>query len=142
MQGAGNQRLADTALQQPVVQQALFNVAVVLAVDPVTEKVVAEPLAKQLDHPRLRPALDLADSAHTNRVLPVKSSCIMPCLMALVLSRRASSPAISASMSERMAAMACCSSTDGARNSNSRNVGNLRESTVALTELRMAWLLK
>src|SRR5947209_20495436 len=50
---------------------------------------------------------------HTRRVLPVSSSCIMPCFSAWVLSRRASRAVISASMSKTTAAMATCSSIHG-----------------------------
>src|SRR5438874_147835 len=50
---------------------------------------------------------------HTSRVLPVSSSCIMPCLSARVLASRASRAASSASMSERTAAMAVCSAVVG-----------------------------
>src|SRR5206468_864141 len=51
--------------------------------------------------------------AHTNLVFPVNSSCIMPCFKARVLSRFCSNAAISASMSRRMAAIACCSRKSG-----------------------------
>jgi hypothetical protein len=47
------------------------------------------------------------------RVLPVRSSCSMPCLRARVLSRRCSSAASSPSMSERTVAMAVCSGRGG-----------------------------
>ena len=43
--------------------------------------------------------------AHTSRTRPVSSCCIMPCLMARVLSRRRSSAVISASMSESTVAI-------------------------------------
>ena len=47
--------------------------------------------------------------AHINRILPVSSSCIMPCLMWRALASLVSNAAISVSMSLRMAAMAVCS---------------------------------
>src|SRR5207249_12283637 len=80
------------------------------AVGPVTEVAVAQLIAKQGDDPVLRGALGLADGAHTRRILPVSSSCIMPCLSSRALASLASSAAIPASISERMAAMAACSS--------------------------------
>src|SRR5690554_138942 len=50
---------------------------------------------------------------HTRRVLPVSSSCIMPCFSSAVLLRRCSRAWISVSMSESTAAMASCSSKRG-----------------------------
>lgn len=50
---------------------------------------------------------------HSRRILPVKSSCIMPCLSRRVLSHRCSRAASSASMSERTSAMAVCSALEG-----------------------------
>src|SRR5690554_3034830 len=50
---------------------------------------------------------------HTRRVLPVSSSCIMPCFSSAVLLRRCSRAWISVSMSESTAAIACCSSRQG-----------------------------
>ena len=47
------------------------------------------------------------------RMEPVRSYCITPCLIARVLSRRCSSAVSSASMSERMVAMARCSHGQG-----------------------------
>ena len=63
----------------------LFNVAVAFAVGPVAEVVIVELLTEQLHHALLRLLLDLADHAQTNLVLPVSSSCIMPCFRAQVL---------------------------------------------------------
>ena len=48
----------------------------------------------------------LADSAHTRRILPLSSSCIMPCLRLRALASFTSKETISASMSERTVAMA------------------------------------
>ena len=79
------------------------------------------------------------ESAYTNRMRPVSSSCIMPCLMWRALASRDSSSASSVSMSLRMVAMAVYSSKDeGINNSNSKNVGSRNESTVAFTEFSMA----
>src|SRR6266516_6247206 len=61
------------------------------------------------DRDGLLRCLLLSGRAHTSRILPVSSSCIIPCLSARVLSRRPSRAAISASMSESTAAMATCS---------------------------------
>ena len=70
--------------------------------------------AKELVPPSLLP-LDPLALPHTSRILPVSSSCIIPCFSARVFSRRASSAASSASMSERTVAMAACSAGwDGA----------------------------
>ena len=52
---------------------------------------------------------------HVNLTLPVNSSCIMPCLSRRVLASLASSAPISASMSDKMAAMAVCSATVGGK---------------------------
>ena len=60
------------------------------------------------------PAVDVVEDGgdlHTSRVLPVSSSCIIACLRARVLSRRASSAVNSASMSLKDRAIAACSST-------------------------------
>src|SRR6266536_5019549 len=62
------------------------------------------------------PAVDMVEDRgdfHMSRILPVSSSCIVPSLSMRVLASFASSEAISASMSERMVAMAVCSSTAG-----------------------------
>lgn len=50
---------------------------------------------------------------HTKRVLPVSSSCIMPCFRAAVLFRRCSSPTNSLSISISAEAIAICSLTVG-----------------------------
>src|SRR5579859_5078742 len=60
-------------------------------------------------HTILRGAFYLTNGIHSSLVFPVSSSCIMPCFKARVLSRFCSKAAISASMSERTVAMACCS---------------------------------
>src|SRR5690606_12271983 len=51
--------------------------------------------------------------AYTNRVLPVSSSCITPCLRRRVFSRRRSSAASSVSRSLSTSAMAAWSSRGG-----------------------------
>src|SRR5690606_25975000 len=104
---------------EPVGNAILLDVVVTFTVLPVAEVGVAERVAQEGDHPLLGLDLALADAAHaaasgfTSRTRPVRSCCIMPCLIARVLSRRASSAAISASMSERTVAMADCSSFGG-----------------------------
>src|SRR5690554_5914773 len=50
---------------------------------------------------------------HTSRVLPVSSSCIMPCFSSAVLLRRCSRAWISVSISESTVAIAFCSSRRG-----------------------------
>src|ERR1039458_5557481 len=50
---------------------------------------------------------------HASRILPVRSSCIIPCLSWSALASLASSVVISVSMSERTTAMAVCSSIGG-----------------------------
>src|ERR1700752_670926 len=87
-----------------------------------TQILVIERLLEELDHTPLRADLVLANCAHlfvsagcgfTNLIRPVRSCCIRPCLMARVLSRRASSAAISVSMSDRVWEMAICSASGG-----------------------------
>src|SRR5205807_1859925 len=104
---------------QPVREQGRLDVAVVSAVFPVAEVAVAEGALEERDCPPLRKDLALADSAHaltsrcggsTKRTRPVRSCCIMPSLIARVLSRRRSSAVISASMSDSSETMATCSS--------------------------------
>ena len=46
-----------------------------------------------------------AGRPYNNLILPVSSSCIIPCFSSRVLSRFCSSAAISVSMAERMAAI-------------------------------------
>ena len=48
---------------------------------------------------------------HIRRIFPVNNCCIIPWRIATYLSRLASNSTISASISESMEAMACCSST-------------------------------
>src|SRR2546422_10764234 len=52
---------------------------------------------------------DVLGFFHTRRILPVNSSCIMPCLSWRALASFSSSAATSASMSVRIVAMAVCS---------------------------------
>src|SRR5712671_5617716 len=56
---------------------------------------------------------DAVITFHINLVLPVSSSCIMPCLRARVFSRRCSNTVNSASMSDSNSAMAVCSGSVG-----------------------------
>src|SRR5262249_62053601 len=68
---------------------------------------------------------DVLGFFHTRRVLPVNSSCIMPCLSWRALASFSSSAAISASMSLRMMAIVVCSSIGGIVKSMSAS-GSLR----------------
>ena len=106
---AADLRRAVAAFRQVGREQPFLDVAVAVAVGPVAEIAVVQFVAEQGDDAVLRCAFGFADVAHTNRILPVSSSCIMPCLMLRALASFASSAAISASMSLRMAAMAVCS---------------------------------
>src|ERR1022692_163100 len=83
------------------------------AVAPISWEVVAQFVAEQGDDTVLRGALGLADGAHSRRILPVRSSCIMPCLIWRAFASLASSAAISASMSKRTLPMAACSAGGG-----------------------------
>ena len=58
----------------------------------------------------------IADAAHTRRVLPVSSSCIMPCLSRRVLSRRAVRGQVRRPCRIRAAAIAYCSASGGGLN--------------------------
>src|SRR2546427_273603 len=120
---------------QPVGERRLLNVAVVGPILPIAQVVVFERILKEGDHALLCVKLQLADVAHapasidtglTSRTRPVRSCCIMPCLIALVLSRRRSSAAISASISERTVATAVCSSMGGRLTAISENTGHRR----------------
>ena len=122
VEGHADLRRGVAALRQPGREQPFLDVAVAVAVGPVAEVAIAQFVAEQGDDAVLRGAFGLADVAHTSRILPVSSSCIMPCLMWRALASFASSAAISASMSERMAAMAVCSSHSSG--SGTLNVGN------------------
>src|SRR5262249_55877135 len=99
----------------PGTKQALFDVAVPLTFFPIPEILVLELVAKEPDQTTLGFALLLAHVAHatasgfTRRARPVRRACIIPCLMALVFSRRHSSADISASMSDNTRAIAHCS---------------------------------
>src|SRR5207247_5938670 len=77
-------------------EQLLLDVAVALAVGPVSEEAVAELVAEKGDDSVLSGSLRLADGTHTNRILPVSNSCIMPCLSARALMSFASCASISA----------------------------------------------
>jgi hypothetical protein len=125
--GAADEGVAILALvifffagEEEVFQLVMADVLVV-AVAQVAERLVAEVVEEQADDAALGFPLWVSDGAHTRRVLPVRSSCIMPCLRRRVFSRRCSRAAISASMSERTAAMAVCSSPDGNETFNDRN---------------------
>ena len=87
-----------------------LNVAVAFAVAPIAEVAIAQFIAEQGDDAVLRGAFGLADVAHINRVRPVRSSCIMPCLSWRALVSLVSSAATSPSMSDSVAAMTTCSS--------------------------------
>src|ERR1019366_9022160 len=107
--------LGIAALRQVSPEEAFLDVAVDVAVRPISEIAITQLIAEQGDDAILRDAFGFADVAHTRRILPVSSSCIMPCLMHRALARLASSAAISESMSDRIAAMACCSALVGGR---------------------------
>ena len=96
VEGDADLRRRVAALGQPGREQPLLDVAVAVAVGPVAEVAVAQLVAEQGDDAVLRGALGLADGAHTSRILPVSSSCIMPCLSWRALASFASSAAISA----------------------------------------------
>ena len=66
-------------------EKPLLYVAVALAVAPIAEEAIAEFVAEQGDDAVLRGAFRLSNLSHGNRVFPVKSSCIMPCLISLAL---------------------------------------------------------
>src|SRR5450755_3550967 len=111
---AGDQPLVIALLlSEKLLQILLFNVPVPLAVRPIAEIIVPELLAEQSNHPLLGLLLDLPDRAHTNRILPVSNSCIMPCFRARVLARRCSNATSSASMSDSTSAIAVCSGNEG-----------------------------
>ena len=117
VEGDADLRGPIAALGQPCGEQALLDVVVAVAVGPVAEVAVAQLVAEQGDDAVLSGAFGLADGADTSRILPVSSSCIMPCLRARVLARLSSSAAISASMSESTAARADCSGSGGSATS-------------------------
>src|SRR5215472_14135144 len=94
-------------------EQVFLDVAVVLAVRPVPEVLVSKLVVIKPDHPILRFAFWFADLAHTNRILPVNSSCIMPCFSSRAVTILASMASISASMSFKTSAIAPCSFGDG-----------------------------
>src|SRR5208337_2357439 len=96
-------------LLEPGGQQVLFDAGVACTVFPITQVGVAQRIAEQLHDTGLGLLFDLADGAHTRRVLPVSSSRIMPCLRSRVLASRCSNAASSASMSDSTSAMAVCS---------------------------------
>ena len=77
-----------------------------------------ERLALQED---LHVAIVRDDDAHTRRVLPVNSSCIIPCLRARVLSRRAWRAVSSASMSPSTSEIAACSARERSGNGRPRS---------------------
>ncbi len=80
VEGRADLRRRVAALGQLGGEQVLLDVAVAVAVGPVAEVAVAQFIAEQGDDAVLRGAFGLADGAHTSRILPVSSSCIMPCL--------------------------------------------------------------
>ena len=107
--GRADLRRGIAAFGQVIREQPFLDVAVAVAVGPVAEVAVAQFIAEQGDDAVLRGPFGFADVAHINRILPVSSSCIMPCLIWRALASLASNAAISASMSLRIAAMAVCS---------------------------------
>lgn len=59
-----DQRLLNAAPFQPPAQQGFLDIAVALAVVPVAQIPVAEPVPEQAHHPLLGHPFDLADGAH------------------------------------------------------------------------------
>src|SRR4051812_39403468 len=86
---------------------------------PVADVLEAQRLLEVLDHAVLRHAFQLTDVAHAalsatgRRVRPVRSSCIMPCLISRVLRSFMSNKFSSQSSSDITEPMAPCSSTGG-----------------------------
>lgn len=72
---------------QEVFELTVEDVFVVGVVVEVAEMLVAKCIDKESCDTILCAAFELSD-VHSSRVLPVRSSCIMPCLRRLVLSQR------------------------------------------------------
>src|SRR5207247_6890720 len=101
--------------------QVLVNVEI--GTDKGTRKALGGVRALPAEH-------DAVVAFHLSRIPPVSSSCIMPCLSWRAFPSLASIAAISASMSERMAAMAVCSESVGVGIVNALSHGNSILSTV------------
>src|SRR5262249_2243133 len=101
--------------------------------------IVTQRVAEQIRDAPLSFSLDLADRAHTRRIPLVRSSCIMPPLSARVLASFASRTAISASISERMEAMAICSAIDGTGSNTLAMLVLLMPVTLVPTEKKRNW---
>ena len=99
-----------SAPRQPRRQNPRLDVAVAVAVAPVAQVAIAQLIHKELDHALLRGALRLADLVHSSRILPVRSSCIMPVFNWRALVSLVSSKVICTSMSDRIVAVCICSS--------------------------------
>ena len=97
------------ALAQMIGDERFFDVGIIGPIRPVAQVAIPEFFMEQPDDAILRNPFGFADIAHISRILPVNSSCIMPCLIWRALSSFFSSASIAASMSERAAAMATCS---------------------------------
>ena len=109
MDGRADLRRGVFPRTQVVRKQAVLDVAVAGAVGPVAQIVVIQFIVEEPDDPVLGFAFGRADVVHINLILPVNSSCIMPCFSCRALVSFSSRTEISASMSERTAAMAFCS---------------------------------
>ena len=90
----------------------LLNIRIAFPVLPVAQVGVGKPIliGKKLHYPVLGFSFNLSYASHISLILPVKSSCIMPCLIALHFSSFCSSASISESMSNNTFAIASCSS--------------------------------
>src|ERR1039458_4076167 len=111
-------------------EEIFLDIAVAVAVGPIAEVTIAELVAEEGQNAVLGSAFGLADG-HTRRILPVRRLCIMPCLIWRALASLASRAAISASISERTAAMAVCSSvSEGIGISNAFTSAEFTESKV------------
>src|SRR5437762_6448792 len=109
---------------EPLREKRLLDMGIPLPILPVPEIGIAEYVSEECEHTLLTLHLPLAYGTHagvlgpgsfTSRTRPVRSCCIMPCFIARVLSWRASSAAISASMSDKRVAMAVCSDRESTR---------------------------
>jgi len=90
-------------------EQPFLDIVVAVPVRPVPEVAIAQLVPEQGNDPALRSPFGFSNVAHMSRVLPVRSSRIMPCLIWRAFAHLASSAAISASISLRMLAIAVSS---------------------------------
>jgi len=119
MDGSFDKVIRDILFHEPVTKQVRLDVRFSNLVLPMTQIVVSKCLTEETNDTSLRSLFSLADGSHTRRILPVSSSCIIPCLIWRALNNLDRILLISSCISEKTPIRSFCSEMEGALTRNS-----------------------